>query len=375
MILPLPTVVTFFLVTASAATTACAFTPTSSWSQKGYSNVHHYLADDSTSPETSSSSKRTIVDRSTLTLLEHVNLNVPSHEHILPFYFDLLGCGLDPRKAANLKPGAPKKTLWANCGASQFHLPYGEIAQSIPGHIGLRYDSLEGLKKRLETAKGIKSYQVRVDERSNREYVKLVDMYENVFYCRAGEPVHTDKRQPIISPDETEEWGEHATIFGRQESECRALDYIEFNCPNGSAEKIALFYDSVLDATTMCAEDAEGAKIAIIAIGSVDNNGKADQSLLFRESSEEVPPYDGHHVAMYIGESALDFEQAFKNAKLSGIVWVNPRFSDEASDLEGARKWKQFRFKDIIDMETGEKIMELEHEMRSIEHEAWPGQR
>jgi hypothetical protein len=41
--------------------------------------------------------------------------------------------------------------------------------------------------------------------------------------------------------------------------------------------------------------------------------------------------------------------------------------------LQGAIEWKQFRFKDIIDIETGQKIFELEHEMRSIEHEAWPG--
>ena len=47
--------------------------------------------------------------------------------------------------------------------------------------------------------------------------------------------------------------------------------------------------------------------------------------------------------------------------------------SDKTTDLQGARKWKQFRFKDIIDMETGDPIFELEHEMRSIQHEAWPG--
>jgi hypothetical protein len=43
--------------------------------------------------------------------------------------------------------------------------------------------------------------------------------------------------------------------------------------------------------------------------------------------------------------------------------------------LQGARECKQFRFKDILDMKTGQKIFELEHEMRSIEHEAWPGER
>lgn len=142
----------------------------------------------------------------------------------------------------------------------------------------------------------------------------------------------------------------------------------------GTADKIALFYESVLDATTSVVENgSDGSKIAIIGFGNIDDEGKTDQSILFRETSEEIPPYDGHHVAMYIGESKEDFEKAFQNCVVANVVWVNPRFSDKARDLQGARKWKQFRFKDIINMKTGEKVFELEHEMRSIEHEAWPG--
>ena len=83
----------------------------------------------------------------------------------------------------------------------------------------------------------------------------------------------------------------------------------EFHCPIGTAEKIALFYESVLDAITTCIDLGDGTKIAIIAFGNVDDTGKADQSLLFRESEGEVPEYDGHHIAMYVGESAADYEQ------------------------------------------------------------------
>ena len=319
--------------------------------------------------------ERAIADRSTLTLLEHVNLNVPSHEYILPFYFDVLGCGMDPRKASNLKPDAPKKTIWANCGASQFHLPYDEVAQKIPGHIGLRFDSLEGLKSRLKdlSSDAVKSYEIGTDQRSQREFVKLVDQYDNVFYCRVADPVHADKRQPIIRPQEAEKWGDVAERYGQLDSECRGIDYVEFNCPEDSAEKIALFYDSVFDATTSCVEVGPGKKIAIIGFGNVDEKGKSEQSLLFRETEESIPPYDGHHVAMYVGETALDFQEAYKNAEIAGVVWINPRFSDHVDSLQKAKEWKQFRFKDIVDMTNGETIMELEHEMRSIEHEAWPG--
>jgi hypothetical protein len=313
---------------------------------------------------------RNIVEVSTMTLLEHVNLNVPSHEHILPFYFEVLACGMDPRKAANLESDAPKKTIWANCGASQFHLPYGDVAQKIPGHIGLRYNSLDGLKSRVKDSKAVKSYEVGVDPRSKREFVKLVDQYDNVFYCRVGDPINTDQRQPIIAPDETQEWGEHATTYGMVESECQGIDYVEFFCPKGSAEKIAVFYESVFDATTTCVDLGGGSKVAIIAFGKIDESGKSDQSILFKETTETIPPYDGHHIALYVGESAADFDVCYKNAEIAGVVWVNPRFSDDADTLEKARKWKQFRLKDIVDMKTGERIMELEHEVRSVEHDA-----
>lgn len=57
----------------------------------------------------------------------------------------------------------------------------------------------------------------------------------------------------------------------------------------------------------------------------------------------------------------------------AGVVWVNPRFSDKVTNLNTAKKWKQFRFKDILSLEMGRKLFELEHEVRSVEHEAWPG--
>lgn len=319
--------------------------------------------------------KATVVDISTMTLLEHVNLNVPSHEYILPFYFDVLGFGLDPRKAVNLQPDAPKKTIWANCGASQFHLPYGDVAQRIPGSIGLRYDSLDGLKSRVANSAAVKSYEIGVDPRSQREYVKLVDQYDNVFWCRKGESVNVDKVQPIIGPEETDKWGFYATKYGRKESECRGIDYVEFDCPPNSAEKIAVFYDSVFDATTTVVDVGDGSKIAIIAFGRIDEAGKADQSLLFKETTSTIPPYDGHHIAFYVGESAADFDVCYRNAELVDLVWVNPRFSDDADTIDKARKWRQFRIKNIVDMSTGETIMELEHEVRSVEHESWPGVR
>ena len=338
-----------------------------------------------------------VVDRSTLRLLEHINLNIPNHDHI-DFYYKVLGCGLDPRKAANLRPAitpTSKKTLWANVGASQFHLPFGAVGQRIPGQIGLYYHgSLEGLKKRIkEFPSCYVSVEIGHDDLTKREFVKLKDHYGNVFVCRVKEEeIPTVKedpassrsveqqrsklRQPIVSSCDTNEWGVIAATYGIDgETECKGIDYVEILCPPGSASKIALFYESLLDATTTVVESAPSTRtgsIAIVAIGAIYKSGRSEQALLFRETSDEIPPYDGHHIALYVGENVADFEQAFRNAQIADILWKNPRFSDQVDSLEEARKEQQFRFKDIVDIESGDLIMELEHEMRSVDHHSWP---
>ena len=343
------------------------------------------------STNTNSDETAIVVDTSTLTLLEHINLNVPNHDYIVPFYVHILGLGLDPRKAGNLLNN--KGTVWTNCGASQFHLPYGDSPQVIPGSIGLRYATLEPMLQRLKdqddawqngaVERSFKSYEYHDESASSspmrRRFIRLQDWYGNIFYCREspelGRGRHRLRPQPLVSTIEEKDvdtFGAFATLYGMEESECRGIEYVEFKCPVGIADKIALFYDSVFDATTSIVQD-DDSKVAVIGFGTVDANGKAEQCLLFRETSESIPPYDGHHIALYVGQSGADFEQAFKNCETAGIVWVNPRFSDKADDLQGAKEWHQFRFKDIIDMDSGQPIFELEHEVRSLTHSAWPG--
>lgn len=351
---------------------------------------------------------------STLTLLEHINLNVPNHDYILDFYNKVLGFGLDPRRAQNVVKGSG--TVWMNCGASQFHLPFGEEAQVIPGSIGLWYDSLDGLRERLDQYN-----HIDMDKRPFSEYeivgwdgdggndddvtaIRVVDRYGNVFYCRSKkDPINvciqtsssvssnkedgdTEKdtasheiipeimrtaKQPVITnylPQDIAEYTTAAKQYGLKQSsdqqtiststpasstDCKGISYVEFLVPRNTAAKISEFYNCVLDATTSVYHDpSTGENVAIVAFGSIDvDTGRSSQSLLFRETDQDLPPYDGHHIALYVGNNQADFEQAFKNAKEAQVVWVNPRFSDKATNLMTAKKWKQFRFKNIIDLE------------------------
>jgi len=276
-------------------------------------------------------------------------------------------------------------------GASQFHLPAGDVAQVLPGHVGLRYDDLAGLKARIRreeeeaTAAGrdrcFASSAAAVG-RDGREVVTLVDRYGNAFRCREGATRDRAPDQPLVRPGETELYGDGvAERYGLEgATDCRGIDYVEFRVPRGSAEKIGSFYDYAFDAPTTLVTDGagegeEGDAIAIVGIGPIDATGRAGQSLLFRECDDALPPYDGHHISLYVGANRADFEAAFVNCDEAGVVWANPRFRDAALTLEGAREWRQFRFKDIVDLETGAKVFELEHEIRSIEHNACLGNR
>ena len=189
-------------------------------------------------------------------------------------------------------------------------------------------------------------------------------------------------KQPIVTNEEADiqEFAAAALKYGLgkdEETECKGISYVEFLAPRNKAAKIAEFYDCVFDApTSVFTDPSTGDDVAIIGFGHVDpETGRSSQTLLFRESDVELPPYDGHHIALYAGSSKADAEEAFKNALEAQVVWVNPRFSDRVTNLNTAKKWKQFRLKNVVDIKTGKKILELEHEIRSVEHDAWPGKK
>lgn len=68
-------------------------------------------------------------------VLDHLNINHEKSRHDLvrAFYYDMLGLVPDPRKAENMEKG--RKTLWANAGITQFHLPEAEKAQVLDGEL------------------------------------------------------------------------------------------------------------------------------------------------------------------------------------------------------------------------------------------------
>ena len=169
---------------------------------------------------------------------------------------------------------------------------------------------------------------------------------------------------------------------------CRGIDYLEFfvfvtkEDAGKTVESIARFYDFFFDAPTSLVNDGTS-NIAIIGFGKIDENGRPEQSLLFREIVVDEPQQHqvvnskdlgtGHHITIYVGNCDADFEVAASNCVDGELLWVNPHFLDRVLDVDEAMKCKQFRFKDIVDIHTGETLYVLEHEIRSISHPLFPG--
>ena len=121
------------------------------------------------------------------------------------------------------------------------------------------------------------------------------------------------------------------------------MPYVELPVRRGTAEGIARFYTEVLGAPA-ATETSGGAPLARVSVGNA-------QQLVFRETAEAIPPYDGYHIAVYVN-------------RLSGVY----AFLDERGLIREALRNHQFRFNDIVNPGTGEKLSELEHEVRSMRH-------
>ena len=76
-----------------------------------------------------------------------------------------------------------------------------------------------------------------------------------------------------------------------------------------------------------------------------------NQYLQFRETDAPQPEFDGHHVQMYI----TDFSGPYRRLKERNLI-----------SLEDNQY--QYRFQDIVDLDSGKLLFTVEHEVRSFTH-------
>jgi hypothetical protein len=111
----------------------------------------------------------------------------------------------------------------------------------------------------------------------------------------------------------------------------------------GTLNSIVNFYREILETPAEVAEDSRGSH-ARVSVGM-------GQDLVFRETGETAPPFDGHHVAIYLA----DFSGPYRRLLQKGLI-------TEESDQH------QYRFQDIVDLDNGRVLFTIEHEVRSMRH-------
>jgi hypothetical protein len=241
--------------------------------------------------------------------LEHVNVQVPDPHLAQLFYAVGLGLTRDPYLMVS------DTNMWINVGRSQFHLPTGP-AQVVRGHTGLVISGRAALLNRLARVKP-KLDGTKFSFAEHNDYVEAT--------CPWGNRVR------VHEPD--------AERFGRI---ALGIPYVEFDVPVGTAKAIAAFYPAVFG-TPAAVANGDGT-VARTLMGK-------NQYLQFRETDAPQPDFDGHHVQMYIA----DFSGPYEKLKARNLISVEDN-------------QYQYRFQDIVDLDSGKVLWSVEHEVRSVTH-------
>lgn len=242
--------------------------------------------------------------------LEHVNVRVTDQRLATLFYVAGLGYTRDPFIMVSTN------NMWINMGVSQFHLPTGG-PDVLRGVSGLVVPDRKELLDRLARVKG-ELHGTKFSYAERNDYVEATCPWGNRF--RLHEP-DEERFGPIVL----------------------GLPYIKFDVPAGTADGIARFYREVMGTQASTSEDGEGRK-AWVQVGN-------KQHLIFHESDQALPEYDQHHMQLYIA----DFATPYKKLGELGLLSMDT--------LE-----HEYRFIDIIDLDTRKPLFKIEHEIRSMKH-------
>jgi hypothetical protein len=253
---------------------------------------------------------RAVEDIGNIVCLGHVNTAIPKQRLSTLFYVTGLGLTRDPFINTSTD------NMWINVGQSQFHLPTGRI-EILRGITGLVLPDRAALLDRLARMRQPLA-GTAFDFRENNDAVETVSPWGNRIHCHA--------------PD--------ADRFGRV---ALGMPYVQFDVRPGTADGIARFYREVLGAPAELIDDGSGRR-ARVMVG-------ARQYFIFRETDAPELAFDGHHVQIDVA----DFSGPHRRLKELGLV------SEESNQ-------HQYRFKDIVDLDTRRVLFTIEHEVRSMQH-------
>ncbi len=305
--------------------------------------------------QTASLESQQCLDLEGIVWLEHLNLVVGDMGHAFEFYVDFLGLSRDTN---------PKHV---NLGQQQFHLAStDDPPQRITGSIGLTVPSLQKIKERVERAKSdLQGTLFAINEESDK-VMSITCPWGNIFHLydisldddhasTLSEPYNQSPHKMVNMHAEGGAYGAHRMAVRGQPG----IRYVEFTVPSSTSKSIAHFYQDVMK----CNQVVTTNDCAIVGVGPGVHFVFVESDELTTESVEKQ---QGVHACIYIS----NFQSTYQELKECGLIWTNPRFThlDTCDTWEEASASRTLRLKDMLDVKTGEKVYELEHETRSLTH-------
>ena len=137
---------------------------------------------------------------------------------------------------------------------------------------------------------------------------------------------------------------------------------VEIACKKGTVDKIAQFYETHLGCTVIKSNSMEHQAISV-SVGPGVQIAFIENDVITNEHFEMM---NGVHLCIYVAS----FKNVYDTLQPKGLIWTNPRFThlDSCDTWEEAVASRTLRFRDILDVDTSEKVLELEHETRPMTH-------
>ena len=245
--------------------------------------------------------------------MDHVNFETPDHEMATIFYMNGLGFTRDPYRRAD------EQNLGVNVGRQQFHLPKrGEYTPPFYGIVGLVVPDIGGIKQRFEVLNDLGKFE--------------------------GTPYGwLEEGNTVLM---TSPFGYRLRLhsYGTLEfTKPLGIAYVEVPAPLGKAARIGKFYEKIVGAPVQISAGGY-TEAAIISAGP-------QQEIKFIE--RELDDYDTY--TMHISYHVTHYNQLRQILK-------------EHSSLIGLGEGEAFFFDKIFDPDTGELLMTLQNEVRSLYH-------
>lgn len=237
----------------------------------------------------------------------HVNVFVPDQREATLFYVTGLGLTRDPFINVGVE------NMWVNVGTAQFHLPTGK-PQVVRGTVGLVVPDFHALPGRLDRVLPQLRDGHLASWRAVGDAIEVTCPWGNRIRCHAPDP---EQFGPIVL----------------------GMPYVELDTPTGTVERIARFYREILGGAAVAS-----ATECRVRVGT-------GFTLIFRETAMMRPDYQGDHVQITLA----DFSGPHARLLARGLITEESNAS-------------QYRFQDIVDLDTGDLLVTVEHEVRSMRH-------